>query len=88
MTPEKRIFQPVTSSDVCRIYELLHKQNFVSFHLTSDGRHKVDALVASITGSYFGLDTLAIFIEKIHEKDHQKVIKTLSNLVFANHKSA
>ncbi|OGY99141.1 MAG: hypothetical protein A2945_04240 [Candidatus Liptonbacteria bacterium RIFCSPLOWO2_01_FULL_52_25] len=55
MTSAKKTFQPVTLSGVCLIYELLHKNGFVSFPLTGGGKQKVDALVANINGSYFGV---------------------------------
>src|SRR5579859_4487113 len=54
MTPERKTFQPVTSSDVCQVYGLLHKEGLVSFPLTEEAQHKVESLVASITGTYFG----------------------------------
>lgn len=135
MTSAKKIFQPVTSKSVCLIYELLHRDSLVSFPLTDSGRQRVDALVSSINGEYFGrtiyslpeekalaylyflikdhpfidgnkrtavlvfevvcemnglcpdygdfgLDSLAIFVEKIKERDNQKVIRMLSRLLF------
>lgn len=56
MTPAKKTFQPLTSSDVCAIYGLLHSNGLVSFPLTPEGRHAVEALVANITSSYFGVE--------------------------------
>ena len=132
---EKKIFQPLTSKNVCLIYALLRKRNLVSFDITQDARNRIEALVSNITNVYFGreiytsfeekavaylffiiknhpfvdgnkrtatlvfevvcymnnlnpdysvynLDALAIFIEKIQEKDHQRVIKQLSDLLF------
>ncbi len=135
MMQEKRKFQPLTSSDVCQIYELLHKQGLVAFPVTGVARNKIDALVASITGSYFGqeiylsveekvvaylyflikdhpftdgnkrtasltfstlceinglapdynefgLDELAVFIEKIQGPEHHEAIKNLADSIF------
>jgi len=62
--PEKKIFQPVTSSDVCRIYELLYSEGLVSFPLVAAGLNKVDALVATITQSYFGTEIYSTVEEK------------------------
>src|SRR6266550_3924593 len=130
MTPERKIFRPATSNDVCQTYELLHKEGLISFPLTEEARHKVESLVANITGTYFGiepyptteekavaylyfiiknhpftdgnkrtaslvfsivctfnglspkypdfgLDALAVFVEKIQEPDHQTVIRLI-----------
>jgi len=135
MISAKKIFQLVPSKNVCQIYELLHRGNFVSFPLTNEGRQRVDALVSNINGAYFGkvaypsleekavaylyflikdhpfidgnkrtasitfevvcelngiqpdygdfgLDALAIFIEKIKEKDPRTVILVLSEMLF------
>lgn len=126
----------MTSSDVCQTYELLHKEGLISFPLTEEAQHKVESLVATITGTYFGiqpyptdeekavaylyfliknhpfidgnkrtaslvfsivcklnnlspnyrdlgLDALAVFIEKIQEQDHQKVIYLIARVLFA-----
>jgi len=54
MTAVKKTFQPILSSDICLTYELLHKNNLVSFPLTKEWRDKVEALVATINSSYFG----------------------------------
>ena len=136
---ERRKFQPLTSSNVCQIYELLHKEGLVAFPITEDARKKIDALVASITSAYFGahiyatpelkavaylyfifknhpftdgnkrtaslafetvckinklktkysvwsitLDQIVVFIEKVRERDHQKVITKLARLIFGN----
>lgn len=135
MTKEKKIFRQLTSSDVCRIYELLHDKGLVSFPITQDARDKIEGLVASVSGSYFGhvsydtdeakvvaylyllikdhpfvdgnkrtaslafevvcemndldpnyadfgLDALAVFIEKIKEDDHHAVIRQLAEIIF------
>ena len=135
MMKEKRIFQPVSSKDVCLTYELLLKRKFISFPLTDEGRAKADAIVANITAHYFGeeiyksneekaiaylyflikdhpftdgnkrtaslvfeivcelnelrphyenytLDVLAVYIEKVQEKNHQNVIRLLSEIIF------
>jgi prophage maintenance system killer protein len=54
--PERKIFTPLTSSDVCETYNLLYGQGLVSFPPPADARAKIDALVTSITGSYFGVE--------------------------------
>lgn len=56
MTKERRTFLPLTSSGICEAYELLRSDGLVSFPLTSDARTKTDALVANITGTYFGTE--------------------------------
>src|SRR4051812_46317419 len=53
MMQAKKTFQPVTSNEVCQIYELLLKNNLVSFPITRDGFLKIDSLVANINGTYF-----------------------------------
>ena len=65
MIAGKRTFRPVTSSDVCEIYELLHSNDLVSFPLTEEGRHKIESIVASITGSYFGVEPYPSIEEKV-----------------------
>ncbi|MDO8589733.1 MAG: Fic family protein [bacterium] len=135
MMKEKKIFQPLTSKNVCQIYELLVKHELVSFTITPDGISKVEALVANITNAYFGeeiyksteekvvaylyflikdhpfidgnkrtacltfevacavndlspnykglgLDSLAVFIEKIQEPNHHETIKSLVRILF------
>ncbi|MEK7194402.1 MAG: Fic family protein [Patescibacteria group bacterium] len=135
MMKEKKTFQPLQSSGVCLIYKLLVKHGYVSFPITPQAEFKIDAIVSSITGAYFGeeiyktheekalaylyflikdhpftdgnkrtaslafevvcdlnklqpdyagstLDVWAVFIEKIHEQDHQSVIKMLSKVIF------
>lgn len=135
MIKERKTFRPLTSKDVCQIYELLVRRKLVSFAITPDGLSKVDALVANITTAYFGeeiyksaeekviaylyflikdhpfvdgnkrtacltfevicdinnlspdykglgLDSLAVFIEKIQESNHHETIKSLSRILF------
>src|SRR5665213_195724 len=55
MTPERKPFQPPTSSDVCEIYKLLYSNGLVSFPITGEAFHKVDAIVANINATYFGV---------------------------------
>ena len=62
---EKKKFQPLTSKNVCQIYKLLHKSKLVSFPLTQDGIHKVDALVSNINSSYFGNEAYSTYEEKV-----------------------
>jgi len=57
MIQEKKTFQPVTSKDICQIYELLLADNFVSFQLNIDSIDKVDTIVANINAMYFGVAT-------------------------------
>ena len=64
MTQGKKIFQLVTSKDVCLIYELLHNRNFVSFPLTEESKNKVDALVISINSNYFDREIYSSTEEK------------------------
>jgi len=54
MMKEKKTFQPLTSENICKIYKLLHKEGVVSFPLTSDARHKVEASITNINGNSFG----------------------------------
>jgi len=135
MMKERKIFQLVTSSDICLTYELLHRRGLVSFPVTSDGRNKIGAIVESINSEYFGraiyhsleektvaylyflikdhpfvdgnkrtaslvfesicalnglkpnygdfsLDSLAVFVEKIKEEDHQNTIKKIAEVLF------
>ncbi len=56
MTPEKKIFQPLTSKGVCQIYELLLETELVSFSLNPEVESKVDAIVSSINATYYGVD--------------------------------
>jgi prophage maintenance system killer protein len=64
MMKEKRIFQPLSSKSVCQIYELLLEDRYVSFPLTQNARDKVDGLVGSILGSYFGNESFKTPEEK------------------------
>src|SRR3989344_2539310 len=64
MTPGKRPFQPVTLNDVLGVYELLLKSNLVSFPVTEEAKHKIEALIASITEPHFGVD----FYPSVEEK--------------------
>lgn len=65
MTKEKRTFQQLTSENICEIYKLLHNEGLVSFPITSDATNKVDALVANITGSSFGIQHYPTIEEKV-----------------------
>jgi prophage maintenance system killer protein len=135
MMKEKKTFQPVNLKGVCLIYELLLKRNLVAFPISNESVGKIESIIATITGVYFGqeiytdienkamaylyflikdhpftdgnkrtaslvfemvcilnnlepnyhsfgLDQLAVFIEKIKEKDHHRVIRVLSKIVF------
>lgn len=54
MMKEKKTFQPLTSKNICEIYNLLRSSHLVSFSLTSDAEHKIESLVSSINSAYFG----------------------------------
>lgn len=54
MTQERKPFLPAPSESVCQIYEFLRKAGSVSFPITNSSRDKVDGIVASVTGSYYG----------------------------------
>jgi len=135
MTKGKKQFLPLTSKDICRIYNLLYKEGLVSFPKNSSSEDRIDSLVSNINGSNFGeknyksnaekivaylyfliknhpfvdgnkrtavltflvlskmngldknledydLDALAIFLEGLQEKNHQFVIKYISEKIF------
>lgn len=139
MTKGIKKFRPLTSKDVCRIYEFLVKNGYVSFNLTPDSVSKTESIVSTIINVYFGneiyktpeekavaymyfiikdhvfpdgnkrtaslvfeivcnlngltpdygeygLDALAVYIEKIKELDHQKIISILANIIFQTDK--
>jgi len=73
MMKEKRIFQHVSSKDICQGYELLLKRNLVHFPLTQAGRHQVDAIVANLSNSHFG--------EEIYKSIEEKVVAYLYFLI-------
>jgi len=52
---EKNKFQQLTSKNICEIYKLLHKNKLVSFSLTQDAEHKIEALVENINGISYGI---------------------------------
>ena len=59
MMKEKKTFQPLTSNDVCQIYETLHQSGEFSFALTNDRRERIATIIASIFGNYFGVANYA-----------------------------
>lgn len=61
---EKKIFQPLTSKNICEIYKLLHDEKVVSFPLNTDSQNKIDSLVANVNGSIFGVEKYATSEEK------------------------
>jgi len=63
--PEKRTFQPVPPKSVCQIYELLHSNGLISFPLTFSAIEKVEALVATVTSSYYDHEIYPTIEEKI-----------------------
>ncbi len=70
---EKRIFQPILPNSVCQTYELLHSNGLVSFPLTSSAQGKIEAIVATITNSYYG--------HEIYTSSEQKVVAYLYFLI-------
>lgn len=64
MTPERKLFQPVTSSDVCEIYELLRSNGLISFPLTNEARHKIEAIVSTITQTHYDTEIYPTIEEK------------------------
>lgn len=73
MMKERKIFQPLSSKDVCQVYESLLKNNEVVFPLTKEARHKVESIVANITSFYFG--------EEIYKTAEQKALAYLYFLI-------
>lgn len=65
MMKEKRKFQSLTSKNICEVYDTLHKEGFVTFPITKDAENKVDALVANINGSSFGIPHYPTIEEKV-----------------------
>jgi len=51
----RKKFQPLSSKDVCLIYQSLVSAGEVSFPLTEGAQLKTDALVANINGANFGV---------------------------------
>jgi prophage maintenance system killer protein len=62
---EKKKFQPLTSKNVCLIYERLHNKGLVSFPLAGESKGKVEALVSNITGMFFNTEIYPTISEKI-----------------------
>ena len=65
MTKEKKTFQQLTSENICEIYKLLHSEDIVSFPITLEAEHKIDALVANINGSNFDVENYTSIEEKV-----------------------
>lgn len=66
MTKEKKKFLPLTSSDICEIYSLLHSEGVITFPLSIDASHKIDSLVASVTGTNFTIEN--------YDTSHKKAV--------------
>ena len=64
MMKEKKTYQPITSEDICQIYESLQSKNLVSFPITADGEKKVEAIVANINNPHFGVEIYKTAQEK------------------------
>ena len=65
MTKGKKTFQPLTSNDICEIYNLLHREGLISFSLTTEASQKIDALVANINGSNYEIANYRSAEEKV-----------------------
>ncbi len=65
MMKGKKKFQPLTSENICEIYNLLYKEKLVSFPLTKEAINKIDATVANINGSNFGVKRYSTTQEKV-----------------------
>jgi len=65
MTKEKKKFLPLTSENICEIYNLLHSEGLISFISTVESAHKIEALVSSINGSNFGVANYKTNEEKV-----------------------
>lgn len=65
MMKEKKTFQPLKLSDVCTTYRQLYSRGLVSFPITSEAEKKIEAILANVHGSYFGLEPYASPEEKV-----------------------
>lgn len=65
MTKAKKQFQPLTSNAVFLIYESLVERNLVSFSAHQSAKNKVEAIISSINGSYFGQELYPTIEEKL-----------------------
>ena len=65
MTKARKKFQPLTSKNICNIYELLHEEKLISFPLTQESTNKIESLVANINSSYFGQEIYGSHEEKV-----------------------
>ncbi len=63
---EKKKFQQLTSNEICQIYQLLLDSGRVSFLPTESATHKIESIVATITGTYFG--------KEIYETPEEKMV--------------
>lgn len=73
MTKVKKIFQPLTSEGICLVYESLLARGLVSFPITKVSIHKIEAIISSVNGSYFG--------QEIYETTEEKVVAYLYFLI-------
>ena len=64
MTKEEKKFLPLTSENICKIYELLYKEGLVSFPVEDCATDKIETLVSSINSSYFGTEIYSSNEEK------------------------
>ena len=56
MMKERKIFQPLTSENICEIYKLLNREGFISFSLNKESVSKTESLVYNITNAHFGVE--------------------------------
>ncbi len=65
MTKAKKKFRQLTSENICEIYSLLYKEGIISFPSTPDSVKTIEATVANINGSNFGIENYPTDTEKI-----------------------
>lgn len=73
MTKEKKIFQPLTSENICEIYNLLLSENLVVFPIGQSSINKIEAIVANVNGVNYG--------EENYSKSTDKVVAYLYFLI-------
>lgn len=69
----KKTFQPVTSKDICLIYELLYNQKLVSFPITEEAGHRIEAIISNVTNLHFG--------KTVYESAEEKVVAHMYFLI-------
>ncbi|TSC71165.1 MAG: hypothetical protein G01um101449_93 [Parcubacteria group bacterium Gr01-1014_49] len=61
----KKIFIPLTSSDVCATYNLLYTQGLVLFPITASAVAQIESIVSNINNPYFGVERYSTPEEKV-----------------------